>query len=184
MFVQLKKQLPFLHSVLLHSNLPFYSIGFPFFSKFSTNKDLKDFYQILNVPRAASQEEIKKAYYNLAKKYHPDINKTEIEKFKEINQAYTVLSDLVDKTKYDAGETSSQDSSKASSSKSRPYHYGNGYNQTYRQYYQTYQNNYSQSSENNKFYQQFDDHLRFKYGDFQENDPNEFQVTISNKKQI
>ena len=54
----------------------------------------RDYYEILGVKKDASQEEIKKSYRKLAKKYHPDANpgdnKAE-EKFKEINEAYEVL---------------------------------------------------------------------------------------------
>uniref|UniRef100_A0A4W4HAL9 DnaJ homolog subfamily A member 3, mitochondrial n=1 Tax=Electrophorus electricus TaxID=8005 RepID=A0A4W4HAL9_ELEEL len=64
----------------------------------------QDFYQILGVPRAASQKEIKKAYYQLAKKYHPDTNKDDPqakEKFAELAEAYEVLSDEVKRKQYD-----------------------------------------------------------------------------------
>ena len=56
----------------------------------------KDYYAILGVPRNATQEEIKRAYKRLARQYHPDVNKSPEaeEKFKEINEAYAVLSDL------------------------------------------------------------------------------------------
>jgi len=55
----------------------------------------KDYYKTLGVKKDASQEEIKKAYKKLAKKYHPDINKHEeaSDKFKEINEAAAVLAD-------------------------------------------------------------------------------------------
>ena len=64
----------------------------------------KDFYEILGVPREASEEEIKKAYRRLAMKYHPDRNKDnqEAEKqFKEINAAYEILGDKQKRAKYD-----------------------------------------------------------------------------------
>ena len=63
----------------------------------------KNYYDILGVSKTASDEEIKKAYRSLAKKYHPDLNKTEeaANKFKEINEAYEVLSDSKKRSNYD-----------------------------------------------------------------------------------
>jgi curved DNA-binding protein len=63
----------------------------------------KSLYETLGVSETASQAEIKKAYRSLAKKYHPDINKTPEaeEKFKEINAAYEVLGDEEKKAQYD-----------------------------------------------------------------------------------
>ena len=52
--------------------------------------DKKDFYEILEVQRGASAADIKKSYFNLAKKYHPDVNKGKEDMFKEINEAYEV----------------------------------------------------------------------------------------------
>ncbi len=64
----------------------------------------KDYYGILGVARSASDKDIKAAYRKLARKYHPDVNpgnKAAEEKFKEINQAYEVLSDADKRKKYD-----------------------------------------------------------------------------------
>jgi curved DNA-binding protein len=64
-----------------------------------------DYYKILNVPRTASEEDIKKAYRKLARKYHPDLNphnKEAEKKFKEINEANEVLSNPEHRKKYDS----------------------------------------------------------------------------------
>ncbi len=63
-----------------------------------------DYYKVLGVNKDASQDDIKKAYRDLALKYHPDRNKSKDaeEKFKEINEAYAVLSDAEKRKQYDA----------------------------------------------------------------------------------
>jgi curved DNA-binding protein len=64
----------------------------------------RDYYQILNVNKNASQAEIKKAYRKLAREFHPDVNPDDPnaeEKFKDINEAYQVLSDAEKREKYD-----------------------------------------------------------------------------------
>lgn len=71
----------------------------------------KDFYEILGVPRSATDVDIKRAYRKLALQWHPDRNKTPEanEKFKEINKAYEVLSDEKKKQVYDQyGESAFQ----------------------------------------------------------------------------
>ena len=63
----------------------------------------RDYYEVLGVSRTATAEEIQKAYRKLARKYHPDINKTKEaeDRFKEINEANEVLSDPEKRKKYD-----------------------------------------------------------------------------------
>ena len=65
--------------------------------------EYKDYYKTLGLDKKASDEDIKKAYRNLARKYHPDVNKDPKaeEKFKEVNEAYQVLSDAEKRQKYD-----------------------------------------------------------------------------------
>jgi len=66
--------------------------------------DYKDYYNILGVPKSASQDEIKKAYRKLARKYHPDLNKDDPQaeqRFKDINEANEVLSDAEKRKMYD-----------------------------------------------------------------------------------
>ncbi|KAB2854888.1 MAG: DnaJ domain-containing protein, partial [Anaerolineae bacterium] len=63
----------------------------------------RDYYEILGITRSASTDDLKKAFRNLARQYHPDVNKSPDaeEKFKEINEAYQVLSDPDKRAAYD-----------------------------------------------------------------------------------
>jgi curved DNA-binding protein len=63
----------------------------------------RDYYEVLGVPRTATQEEIQRSYRKLARKFHPDVSKVKDaeDKFKEINEAYEVLKDPEKRQKYD-----------------------------------------------------------------------------------
>lgn len=61
----------------------------------------EDYYNILGVEKGATKDEIKKAFHKMAHKYHPDKNKGDDKKFKEINEAYQTLSDDKKRSQYD-----------------------------------------------------------------------------------
>ena len=83
--------------------------------------DKRDYYDILGIDKKASEADIKKAYRQLAKKYHPDLNPGDAEaekNFKEVNEAYEVLSDSEKRTKYDTYGHSAFDPSSFASNQS------------------------------------------------------------------
>src|SRR5262245_26982033 len=64
----------------------------------------RDYYEVLGIPRNASEADVKKAYRKLARQYHPDRNpgdKTAEAKFKEVQEAYSILGDKQKRTQYD-----------------------------------------------------------------------------------
>ncbi|XP_067663231.1 protein tumorous imaginal discs, mitochondrial-like isoform X2 [Haliotis asinina] len=71
----------------------------------SNSKHKRDYYEVLGVDRSADSATIKKKYYQLAKKYHPDVNKNDASaasKFQEVSEAYEVLGDTAKRQQYDA----------------------------------------------------------------------------------
>lgn len=62
----------------------------------------RNYYEVLGVDKKASKDEIKKAFHKLAHKYHPDKNSGDAEKFKEVSEAYSVLSDDKKRGEYDS----------------------------------------------------------------------------------
>lgn len=92
MFIQRTKKIEASDSVLMELQVG----GKPMATK-------RDYYEVLGLSKGASDDEIKKAYRKLSKKYHPDINKdADAEtKFKELTEAYEVLSDPQKKAAYD-----------------------------------------------------------------------------------
>ena len=127
---------------------------------------MKNYYEVLGISKTASADEIKKAYRNLAFKYHPDRNsgdKVAEEKFKEINEAYDVLSDEKKRADYDSFGTSNSHYSGTNNSYNRNNDFTNeetfwnwfngnttnsyGNNNTYRNYYYQSTNSYNKKED-------------------------------------
>ncbi|XP_033742693.1 protein tumorous imaginal discs, mitochondrial-like isoform X2 [Pecten maximus] len=105
------------HQILMLTTCPAHrncvdAIGYASVRPFHTSTRLskRNFYDVLGVPKNADTKQIKKAYYELAKKYHPDVNKNDnnaAAKFQEVSEAYEVLSDDSKKRQYDTFGTTS-----------------------------------------------------------------------------
>ncbi|KAK3520321.1 hypothetical protein QTP70_021358 [Hemibagrus guttatus] len=92
-------------------------------------RNKQDFYQILGVPRTASQKEIKKAYYQMAKKYHPDTNKDDPqakEKFAQLAEAYEVLGDEMKRKQYDTYGSAGFEAGRAGASAGQQQYWSSG----------------------------------------------------------
>ncbi len=92
----------------------------------------RDLYEIMGISRNATDDEIKKSYRKLAKKYHPDLNpndKVAETKFKEINEAYEILSDKDKKSRYDQFGHAGVDPNYGAGAGGTGYGYGSPFNQ-------------------------------------------------------
>lgn len=114
------------------------------FSSIKAYNSSKNYYKILNVSETAEQKQIKKSFRELAKKYHPDTNKGKEDLFKEVNEAYQVLSDLSIKRDYDQQRKLKGGSSQAGSQNGQ---YSRNYNQ------ETYSNQQNATNKNYRGYQ-------------------------------
>jgi len=85
-----------------------------------------DYYKTLGVERSASQDEIRKAYRKLAKKYHPDRDATAADKFKEVQEAYDVLSDPAKRKQYDQFGHAFKSGAGGPGSQGTPFNWGGG----------------------------------------------------------
>uniref|UniRef100_A0A8C9WR48 DnaJ heat shock protein family (Hsp40) member A3 n=1 Tax=Sander lucioperca TaxID=283035 RepID=A0A8C9WR48_SANLU len=108
-----------------------HGIACHFFHTSSRLANKPDFYEVLGVSRTATQKDIKKAYYQLAKKYHPDTNPDDPEakeKFARLAEAYEVLSDEVKRKQYDTYGAAGFDASRAGAAGQQQYYRAGGTN--------------------------------------------------------
>lgn len=105
------------HKLIFFSLITFYFLSTDLDSvtqrHISTSSTLcvKDYYKILGVTKNSSGKDVKKAYYQLAKKYHPDTNKDDpnaSKKFQEVSEAYEILSDDQKRKEYDTFGTTTE----------------------------------------------------------------------------
>lgn len=111
---------------------------------------MNNYYDILGVQKTATNDEIKKAYRNLAFKYHPDRNpgdKAAEEKFKQISAAYEVLGDEAKRRQYDSGNYSSNAYNQQNTQNTYQDFYNNFYNRANTQYHYEYRNPYQQEED-------------------------------------
>lgn len=112
---------------------------------------MKDYYKILNVTKEAKNEDIIKSFRRLAKKYHPDINKSTnaAELFCDIYEAYEILRDANKRRTYDILYASQQQSKHQESHYKQQYQYQeNQQHKSHNQYHQQYENNYNKYNKN------------------------------------
>lgn len=129
--------------------------GMRFFVTMNNFNPNVDYYKILGVSSTASDSEIKKAYYVLAKKYHPDINKdVNADKFKQVSEAYHILSDPQKRANYNSmrnSRSSYSSSSKESTGGNYGYNKNNyGYNDNNYDYTNDYYGYYNSNRGNSK----------------------------------
>ena len=103
----------------------------------------KDYYKILGVSQSATDKQIKAAYFSLAKKYHPDVNKGNADRFKEISDAYSIIGEANKRKDYDAARKYASSNSGFGS---------NTTSQSQQSYGRTSNTGYSQYGQNSGYY--------------------------------
>ncbi|KAL4485698.1 hypothetical protein ABPG72_010960 [Tetrahymena utriculariae] len=126
---------------------------------YSTAK-MKDYYKMLNVPENATQDQIKKQFYKLAKLYHPDSgdSKGDDEKFKEISEAYNVIGDESKRIKYDSDRNLQKQQQGQSRHQYDQYQSSQSNQYTYQQYqsFKDHQRRYQQQYQQKQQYEEYE----------------------------